>query len=382
MVGASRQKPGERETAGMDHEGDKAALPHDAQANSEVNPTLEPFQPPSDPAEALPPTRAGSAYPAATSDPTTDLLPRLRRLVEAATARVRAVEQENAQLDEHIADLARQNVNLLAERQALLSQIAGLQGQLKNLEEQREELTAQTTYLEQQVATLHDDHERLATAVAGHQEQLQQLQQTRGQEQSALLTLAEELERLAQIPATASEHSHDTADSGDNVPPASTAAEEATAAPAIPAEPAEPAPAAPVQSAPLTSSEPAQPASEPADAENEGARTAPPDTTPPAPAEESPAASSEAFSSSYTVIAYPFARFSDLGQFQAAVQGLPDVQSVRVRRFAQGTLEMRVEYEGKTPLTSALRDLPLDVEEIQQEEPYQLRVRLRAASLL
>lgn len=362
----------------MENEGDKAALSSNAQADSEVNPSLEPFQPPSDPAEALPPTRAGFAYPAAIADPTADLLPRLRRLVEAATARVRAVEQENAQLDEHVADLSRQNVNLLAERQALLSQVAGLQGQIKNLEEQRHELTAQTAYLEQQVATLHDDHERLVSTAAGHQERLQQLQQTRGQEQSALLTLAEELERLAQAPSTASEHPYAAPSSGGNAPTASPTPEEA---PAPTTEPAEPAPVTPVQSAPLTSPAP-QPASEPTGAESEGARTAPPDITPLAMAGESPAATGEAVPASYTVIAYPFARFADLGQFQAAVQGLPDVQSVRVRRFAQGTLEMRVEYEGKAPLTSALRDLPLDVEEIQQEEPYQLRVRLRAASLL
>ena len=58
--------------------------------------------------------------------------------------------------------------------------------------------------------------------------------------------------------------------------------------------------------------------------------------------------------SSYALIAHPFARFSDLGQFQAAVQALPSVHNVRVRRFAQGTLEMRVDYDGSAPLTDVL----------------------------
>jgi TolA-binding protein len=85
-------------------------------------------------------------------------------------------------------------------------------------------------------------------------------------------------------------------------------------------------------------------------------------------------------SSSYALIAYPFARFSDLGQFQAAVQALSSVHNVRVRRFAQGTLEMRVDYDGSAPLTDVLRGLPLAIEEVAQEEAFRLRVRLGSAN--
>lgn len=86
-------------------------------------------------------------------------------------------------------------------------------------------------------------------------------------------------------------------------------------------------------------------------------------------------------SSSYALIAHPFARFSDLGQFQAAIQGLAGVHNVRVRRFAQGTLEMRVDYDGHLPLTDALRGLPLAVDEVVQEETFRLRVRLTAGNV-
>lgn len=83
---------------------------------------------------------------------------------------------------------------------------------------------------------------------------------------------------------------------------------------------------------------------------------------------------------SYALIAHPFARFSDLGQFQAAIQSLIGVHNVRVRRFAQGTLEMRVDYDGPAPLTEVLRGLPLAVDEVIQEESFRLRVRLAAAN--
>lgn len=81
----------------------------------------------------------------------------------------------------------------------------------------------------------------------------------------------------------------------------------------------------------------------------------------------------------YTVIAHPFVRFSDLGQFQAALQALGGVHDVQVRRFAQGTLEMRIGYTGTTDLAAALRDLTDEVVEVREEEPDRLRVRLRAS---
>lgn len=78
----------------------------------------------------------------------------------------------------------------------------------------------------------------------------------------------------------------------------------------------------------------------------------------------------------YVLVAQPFARFTDLGGFQAAVQALPGVHNVRVRRFAQGTLEMRVDYDGDAPLADLLRGLALPVEEIVQEGPTRLHIRL------
>ncbi len=81
----------------------------------------------------------------------------------------------------------------------------------------------------------------------------------------------------------------------------------------------------------------------------------------------------------YTLVAYPFVRFSDLGQFQAALQKLTGVHDVQVRRFAQGTLEMRLGYGGPTDLATTLRTLAAEIEDVQEEEPYRLRVRLRTS---
>ncbi|HEY8292487.1 MAG TPA: hypothetical protein VIG44_08360, partial [Thermomicrobiales bacterium] len=81
----------------------------------------------------------------------------------------------------------------------------------------------------------------------------------------------------------------------------------------------------------------------------------------------------------YTVVAYPFVRFSDLGQFQAALQKLTGVHDVQVRRFAQGTLEMRIGYSGGTDLATTLRTMATEVEDVQEEEPYHLRVRLHTS---
>jgi phage shock protein A len=307
--------------------------------------------------------------------PTTDVLSRLRHLVEAATARVRTVEHDNAQLDARIADLSRQNTTLLAERQTLLSRVTSLQEQIGGLEEQRDQLTAQAARLEQQVAALHDEHERLAAQVAGQEEQLHTLQLARGQEQSVLLGLAEDLERLAQTPISTHETARD-ASAGAGSAVDIVAPDEATAAPAESPASAELAPAASMQT-----EMPGPQAGQAETTENGVVHVIPPvpaGGTPPATGEIRPATTDETSPSSYTVIAHPFARFSDLGQFQSAVQGLPGVEGVRVRRFAQGILEMRVDYEGQAPLIGLLRDLPIDFEEILQEEPFQLRVRLRS----
>ena len=99
-------------------------------------------------------------------------------------------------------------------------------------------------------------------------------------------------------------------------------------------------------------------------------------TTSPATDDAAIAPAPSASSRDYALIARPFARFTDLGGFQAAVQALPGVENVRVRRFAQGTLEMRVDYHGDRPLADLLRELTLPVEDVAQEEPNRLHIRL------
>ena len=91
---------------------------------------------------------------------------------------------------------------------------------------------------------------------------------------------------------------------------------------------------------------------------------------------------SEQAPASYILIAQPFGRFSDLGRFQTAVQDLRGVQNARVRRFAQGTLEMRLDYDGQAPLQEALKGLALAVEAVEQIEPHRLVIRLRPDSLV
>lgn len=108
----------------------------------------------------------------------------------------------------------------------------------------------------------------------------------------------------------------------------------------------------------------------------------PPTAEGPAAADSAPAALTPPATradGSYTLIAYPFVRFSDLGQFQAALQKLTGVHDVQVRRFAQGTLEMRLGYTGTTDLASTLRTFATGVEDVTEEEPYRLRVRLRTS---
>ena len=85
---------------------------------------------------------------------------------------------------------------------------------------------------------------------------------------------------------------------------------------------------------------------------------------------------------SFVLVAQPFGRFSDLGRFQTAVQALRGVQNARVRRFAQGILEMRLDYDGAAPLREALESLALAVESVEQIDPHRLMVRLRPDSLV
>ena len=58
------------------------------------------------------------------------------------------------------------------------------------------------------------------------------------------------------------------------------------------------------------------------------------------------------------------------------LQELVGIHDVQVRRFAQGTLEMRLGYDGVTPLPQALHNLSIGIEDVEEEEPYRLRVRL------
>jgi len=84
----------------------------------------------------------------------------------------------------------------------------------------------------------------------------------------------------------------------------------------------------------------------------------------------------EKMAGTYTLVVYPFTRFSDLGQFQSVLQEVVGIHDVQVRRFAQGTLEMRLGYDGTIPLPQALHNLSIGIEDVEEEEPYRLRVRL------
>ncbi len=59
-----------------------------------------------------------------------------------------------------------------------------------------------------------------------------------------------------------------------------------------------------------------------------------------------PVNGNEKMAGTYTLVVYPFTRFSDLGQFQSVLQELVGIHDIQVRRFAQGTLEMRLGYDG------------------------------------
>lgn len=89
-----------------------------------------------------------------------------------------------------------------------------------------------------------------------------------------------------------------------------------------------------------------------------------------------PVNGNEKVTGTYTLVVYPFTRFSDLGQFQSVLQELVGIHDIQVRRFAQGTLEMRLGYDGNVPLPQALHNLSVGIEDVEEEEPYRLRVRL------
>lgn len=296
-----------------------------------------------------------------------EFLARIKTIIDNATAAVRAMKEENSALARRIADLEEKN-GALESRVHLLTST----------------LTREETALQQSVAQL----EALLQAA------------------SAPASVPEgTTEEPPQATAAAALHEEtDTADAATEVAdtaaaaaetPAATAAEppQMAAAPADEEEPVavreviapEPDEQA-VTEAPVAGAEAEAPDAEAATGEPE----APPENLEPqteaaeaapepAAAETEPAAPVTT-GGVYTLITYPFVRFSDLGQFQAALQRLRGVHDVQVRRFAQGTLEMTARYEGETDLATALRSLDTEIADVSEEAPYRLRVRLRSGA--
>jgi len=108
----------------------------------------------------------------------------------------------------------------------------------------------------------------------------------------------------------------------------------------------------------------------------EPARAFTPSPLPVRRAASAPMSGNEKITGTYTLVVYPFTRFSDLGQFQSVLQEVVGIHKVQVRRFAQGTLEMRLSYDGTIPLPQALHNLSVGIEDVGEEEPHRLRVRL------
>jgi hypothetical protein len=258
-----------------------------------------------------------------------ELAPRLQSLATDVLHRFRAIQQENA---------------------ALLQQVATLEAQVEALLSERIGLVARVRSLEEQIEHLQAEH---------------------ASEQAVLEKLVAELERASRRMARVERQPIPirpfTAPLPGFAPPDLLPVGEPVSA--ATAAPDDQSPAARFQHPAISDEETLLGAvAVTAPLRETGLREPAPVAAPPG--QGSPAASS------YALIAHPFARFSDLGQFQAAVQALPSVHNVRVRRFAQGTLEMRVDYDGSAPLTDVLRGLPLPVEDVAQEEPFRLRVRL------
>jgi len=143
-------------------------------------------------------------------------------------------------------------------------------------------------------------------------------------------------------------------------------------APMPPLQPVSPVVAAPVVAAPVVQVAPVAPVAPVA----ETVRAFTPSPSPVRRAASAPMSGNEKMAGTYTLVVYPFTRFSDLGQFQSVLQEVVGVHDVQVRRFAQGTLEMRLGYDGTIPLPQALHNLSIGIEDVEEEEPYRLRVRL------
>ena len=266
-----------------------------------------------------------------------ELLNRLRAIIDDATQSVRTLKEENAVLAQHNREL---------------------EDRTEALEQRLRLLTAGITQDEQ---ALRQSVDRLAQTL----------------QMPVAPAAAPAQSAAASAPAPTPASAPDAPEPPPDAPPAAPPASEA----AMPEQDAPP-PAAEAPTAPEVATEPEPPVAREVP---ESPVSAPP---PAPPVEPAPAATDHAASTGempaattggvYTLITYPFVRFSDLGQFQAALQRLQGVHDVQVRRFAQGTLEMTARYEGETSLVTALRGLTAEIEEVREEAPYRLRVRLRA----
>lgn len=274
-----------------------------------------------------------------------EFLARIKAIIDNATEAVRAMKEENSALAKRIAALEDQNDTLTSRIHLLTSGLS------------REELALRQS-VEQLAQTLQAATETTPTVAA---------------------------------PAAPPADTDMPAAAGEAV---TTATEETPAAPEMTgaSEETEPVNAREVPEAEAEEQALPESHAEAADAETAAMETveaaapeAEPDTAPqPEAMPESDTAAAEPQAAPvitggvYTLITYPFVRFSDLGQFQAALQRLRGVHDVQVRRFAQGTLEMTARYEGETDLATALRSLEAEIEEVSEETPYRLRVRLRS----
>jgi hypothetical protein len=286
---------------------------------------------PNDPMTTTPPLSEGAQRGDAVSE-RTELMNRLRAIIDDATQSVRTLKEENAALARRARELEDRN-GMLEQRLRLL-----------------------TSGLSRDEQALRQSIDRLTQALRTPIEP----------------PAAPESASGGSSPATAAPM-NELADTREGTGPSPDAAEPTAPPPVAPQEPmgAPAATAAPENVAVAGSSE----------RTSEAAPVAQPAA--PAPEETDHAADTAAMPAVttggvYTLITYPFVRFSDLGQFQAALQRLQGVHDVQVRRFAQGTLEMTARYEGETNLITALRNLTTEIEEVREEAPYRLRIRLRA----
>lgn len=272
-----------------------------------------------------------------TADQRTELYTRLRALIDNATESVRTLKEENVTLAGQNAELTERISTLEQRIRAVTTDLANDEMALRKSAEVLEQVLKSTPVAPARAIRAIPPVERPAPQPV----------------ESAPLAMEEP---VAQMPPL--EQQEQPTETEAAAGPAAIAETEAMAETE-----------APEMMAPAEQAEPVSPAME--------------ETGPiPAPAQESePVApvvrAVGGIAGTYTLIAYPFVRFSDLGQFQASLQKLAGVHDVQVRRFAQGTLEMRLGYDGGSDLAATLRGMETDIEDVQEEEPYRLRVRLR-----